>query len=139
MGAVKHVAVWVAFAGAACMQPRTGTVFAETEGRQTGLPPVVVSSRRSDPELVQLARSRLVVRVESETGLDKAEIRLTHTLTNSTRIALTDSIGRALIDTLPPGDYLGTARRVGMRQQSFRLRLDSGFADTLRIAFGWAP
>ena len=123
----------------ACAQAHPETAIADTEGRQTGLPPVYSPNRVADLELRSRGRGRLIVQVEGSGGIDKAEVRLLETRTSPERTGITDTNGTAIIDTVVPGEYIGIVRRIGMQQQSFRIRLTAGYADTLRISFGWSP
>ena len=133
----SSLALFVAILIVGC-HSRQPVVYANTEGlRITEEPPHFLPAREPDARLRSTNRGRLLVRtavgsvpsgVRLALGGPRASSRLLEQVSTST--------GTAEFNDLEPGEYTVTARRVGLRAQTVRLRIAAGFADTLLLSLG---
>lgn len=117
---------------------RQPVIHPNTEGLRIGEePPVFRPAREEDARLRSANRGRLVVR--TAVGSAPSDVRVALSGPGATGHLLeqvSTSSGTAEFNNLEPGEYTATARRVGLRPQTVRLRIAAGFADTLLLSLG---
>lgn len=106
--------------------------------RVDGAPVRLQPARQSDSALVRRHLSALVVLVSGSGPLSGATVRLfpNEVWRDVVRRDTTDRNGTLYLDALAPQDYTGLVHCTRYLQQLFRVRLSSGYVDTLVVSLG---
>ena len=123
---------------AAACHSRQPTIYADNEGpRVSGQPPLVRAARIEDPSLRRLQRGRIVI--HTAVGFQPMRAVVTVASGAASSGSFTDTTStRGDLESRPllPGEYLVSARRVGVVPQLVRIQVTVGFADTLLFTLG---
>ena len=100
-------------------------------------PPRFLPARSADALLASRGVSALVVRMRDccRYGMTRVHVQLfaNDGWRDATRTDSTDTTGVVILTDLPPRSYTGLVRRVGLKEQAFRVSLRVGYADTLEF------
>jgi hypothetical protein len=108
----------------------------------------VSEGRQQEAEAVRTIQTRLVVEVVTSdsmlTPLNNVNVTVFRPdaigcLDNRIAAAQTSDAGTAVIDSLPPGAYIVSVKRIGARTVNAEILLKPGSSDTLRISLIWEP
>ena len=112
--------------------------FAQVEaGGPSAQPPLIHAARVEDPSLRRLQRGQLII--HAVVGYQPTRAVVTIALSVASSGSLTDTTStRGVLESepLPPGEYLVSARHVGVVPQLVRIHVTAGFADTVLFTLG---
>ena len=99
-------------------------------------PPLMRAARIEDASLHQLQRGRLIVHTAVGYQPARAVVTIASAAASGALTDTTNSVGVLESKALLPGEYLVSARRVGVVPQVVRIQVTIGFADTLFFTLG---